>query len=70
MIIFTKHARQRMQERHITRQAVFQIFRNPVKVETSENSVYVYIGSANRKKTKIVTSHQGKRIIIITLYHL
>ena len=70
MIIFTKHAMQRMRERRITRQAVFQILRNPAKVETSGNNVRVYIGSAGRKKIKVITFERSKRIVIITLYHL
>jgi hypothetical protein len=70
MVIFTKHARQRMRERHITRQTVFQILRNPDRVETSKNGSNNYIGSAGRKKVKIVAGKQGKRTIIITLYHI
>jgi len=69
MIIFTKHARDRMRERRILKQDIKKIIANPDKIQRENNRIIVS-GKINKEKLEIVYIIENKKKIILTCYYL
>ena len=69
MIIFTKHARDRMRERRILKSGIEKVILNPDRIQR-ENGRVVVSKRINRKSLEIIYVIEDNKKIILTCYYI
>ena len=69
MIIFTKHARNRMKERGILKRDIEEILLNPDRIRR-ENHKIIAAKTINKKILEVVYIIENSKKIILTCYYL
>ena len=69
MIIFTKHARDRMRERNIFKSDIIKVILNPDKIQREDRRV-IASKKINRKSLEIVYVIEDNKKIILTCYYI
>jgi len=69
-IIFTNHAKYRINERKISVILVRQVVKNPDKKKLDEYGMIVVTKQFGKKSLEVVYKIQGNNIIVITAYYL
>lgn len=69
MIIFTKHAIDRMRERGILRKDIEKVIKNPDYIQRDNNRV-IANKKLNKKTLEVVFIKENTKTIILTCYYL
>jgi len=69
MIIFTKHARDRMRERRILKSEAKKVILNPDKIQR-ENRRVIVSKRINKESLEIVYVTENSKKIILTCYYI
>lgn len=69
-IIFTKHARERMQERDISEEEIMECIQYPTKVLKESKEIFRFQKSSADGTIEVIAGIKKSHLIVITVYPL
>lgn len=67
---FSKHAREQIKARGLTKKAIIEVVRNPEQIMSSYKGRKLRQKEVGGKLVEVVTKSEGSRIMVITAYPL